>query len=373
MTKTFKIDSSIIHKILISIIMLNVWLTEMPKVGMIYTEFKNLVLGFIIICIVFEILLSKYTLKLLFLTLVMLSLGLFLYFKSNILWPFYLIYFICFSRNIKLKEYLSLIKKILMFIFCVNISIFSLQFILSPETLDVITSRGLLRYYINFESPNGAARALVCIVLIHFMNLNRKMSFYEVIVFSTLGFFFYYFTNSATVFAIVLIFLFDYLQENQSIKNLVAKLARWCIPLATLFSIFSVKFYPNYCLTFFDKIMTGRISLAQKSLEYYGYTLLGQPVNIPQWALTNDGSYQLLTCDNTYIYIIICLGSLLLLPLLLFSFYSIKKLDYKINIGIIIFSIFTLIYYDTFSPLCSFPLIAVAISKYENTLIVNNK
>lgn len=347
--------------------MINSWLTAMPKIGEIYINFKNIVLGLIVICIFLEIILSKYSIKFLFLTLILLGLAIFLYYNSNILWSFYLIYFICFSRNIKLKEYLLLIKKVLLFIFCVNVSIFFIQYILSPESLDVVTSRGLLRYYLYFDSPNGAGKALVCLVLIYFMCSNQKLTINKKIVFSLLSIIFYYFTNSAFIFSVLLIFLFDSLQENQIFKVFIAKITKWCIPLCAILSFFSVYFYPNYLTLIFDKITTGRISLSQKSLEYYGITLFGQYVDIPRWALLSDGSYQLLTCDNTYIYTMICSGSILLLLLIIFNFYFVKNLDYKINVAVLFFSILSLVYFDAFSPLCSFPLIAVAISKYDNS------
>lgn len=346
-----------IYKYIVLLILINTWFSEMPGLENLYFQIKPIVLALIVFCLFAEAILNKYNSYQIIVTTLLLSIGIFTYLRSDSLWPFYCMVMISFANNIEMKCFISLIKRFIGMMLVSNFIIFTIRYVFFPDSLEIITSRNLMRYDINFSSPNEAAKMLIIYVLLLFMSQKKNIPYKLWIGIFLIAIIFYHLTYSDSLICLAVIFLFDQLKKNKKIRSLTKILGRWCLPFGGFISIIMVSFHPNFITATINELSTGRVSLIKNCLEYYGVSLWGQSVALPGWKIMKDGTSKLLVCDNTYWNIIIHYGAIYILLLLILVVVVSKYLTYELSVSLIMFTFLALVYDSMLSPLSVFPLV----------------
>lgn len=348
------------YVILLHLIFFNEWITNMPGLSELYAGGKRLVLAAIVGFILCNIICNRYSKKRLLLFFALLCSTLYSYFRTHSIWMFYLVCLIFPADMVAPQRLIKNIVRIMRFILIANLIIFTIRFLFFYDGLAITTSRNMVRYDLNFSSAGAASRYFVLYVMAEMINSKGNIKRGVRLLHYLLAIVFFCFTRSEVAFFVFIVYLMIYLRKRRWMRKLIDYGMVLSLPVYTAFTIAAVKFYPSKIFRFFDRLMTGRINLEQRTLLHYGISTWGQFVELPRYIRGLDGKSYLLCLDNTIMSFICNYGWIYLIPILIFPFICRYYLNYYEKAAWCIYSIFFLMIDGGISPFCVFPFLLAA-------------
>lgn len=261
------------------------------------------VLGVAIICIC----LKKYTKKVLFFNIAILTFALVSYQISGNSDIFTSILLVMLARKLDIDDILKTMFNIRLAVF-ILVVLLSLIGILDAGTIAKSSAeKGALLGYGHANTFAGSAGILIFLMFA----INRykiKKSHYLIAIIA--DFLIFYFSRSRTSVMLISLLIAALFMRKifKNINNEILKTAKYVLPalLLIVFSLIVLRakgIAPRF-IDIADSVMNGRILLAWMNLRYYPITLLGQKVDIS--IIASKNAYYAL--DNGFVYILIHYG-----------------------------------------------------------------
>lgn len=279
-------------------------------------------------------------------------------------WMIYIFVISLFLADKDIKKIVKCIIYPSAIIFMVNCGCFFWNFIFNSDSLEYIVQYETdIRYFMNYNSPNGAGRILIFIVLGYLYILNRKVKMIENVIAVTITVLIYAFTRTdALILVPIILLLYNFKDKIECIIMLASKMAYWIEMIVSyLFIIFSST---NIAFVF-DTFLVGRMTFSLKVLGENGFSLLGQKIDLGYQYIESD-IYKL-TCDNGFYYIPIVYGGVYLIFMSLVVIYITKtKVDTSESICYLIYFLYMFIENRIFDFPSVFPLLLMIAHWSEN-------
>lgn len=278
-------------------------------------------------------------------------------------WLVYLFVILFFGEK---KSINKLIKCIIIpagLVFFINMFLFIYYYFADRTNLEFIVQYGdQIRYFMFYNSPNGAARNLIFLVLGYFYLKNDKTTIFNYIFILGITFIVYNFTKSDSlilIFAIIFLFAF---------KDKLEKQVRWIVK--RMYWIELALSYIVLCLTstrifmIIDTFLVGRLSHSMEVFRKYGFSIVGQSADLGYQYV--EDKFTKLICDNAFYYTPIKYGIIYLvfISVVVLSIRKFKLVNEE-NICILIYFLYMLIENRIFDFPVAFPFIILAIHWME--------
>lgn len=204
------------------------------------------------------------------------------------------------------------------------------------------------RYMLGFKWPTYGPAFLFFAVVDYFMILaKQKMPKILLVLVLTINYWFYYQTNTKSVFyelllLIILVFFFDRaISKSKLLKSKVVIIVPW---IAALISYFSAYLYDPFSpfMIALNRVFTNRLSYGNRALSLYGVSLFGQDVDWSALARTGSFATDNLAVDSSFLELMIRKGivfTFLILVLLSIVMYQQVQKQNQRNVLIICFII----------------------------------
>lgn len=355
-----RISHSRLYVILLYLIFFNEWFSNMPDISDLYAGIKNVILIIIAVLLLCNVLWDHYSKSEILLFFGLSCITLYSYRRSYVIWMFYLVNLVFMAGKIAPDKLIEDIVRIMKVILAANLVIFAVRFLLFYDSLAITTSRDMLRFDLNFSSGGAASRYLVLYVMAEVIDSKGKIARTRRLFHYFLAIAFFYFTRSEAAFFVFIIYLLIFLKNRIWMQKVIDLGTMFSLPVYTIFTIAAVRFYPSDFFLFFDKLMTGRIALEQRTLLHYEISTWGQFVELPRYVRNADGQFVFLCLDNTIMSFICNYGWIYLIPILIFPFVFRRYLNYYEKIAWCIYSVFFLMIDGGISPFCIFPFLLTA-------------
>lgn len=294
-------------------------------------------------------------------------------------WLIYFFSLVFFLRNKDIRKTIKMIVIISSIVFAITIILFLFQyyhghsgglefFIRSTDTMK--------RYYIYYSSPSGAAKDLIFITLgwVYLRKENWRGDLLIRLVLLLASFVVYFFTHSEAVFIVPSIFLLEWFEKTEYGLYALGLIRRGVLILCPLISFLFILLRGlgmDHPMPIMDGLLTGRLSLAYNSVRYNGITIFGNKVATGWQSIGYNTSYNV-TCDNGYIFCMVCYGLIYLIIFFYVVFStSTKKLTAREEIVFIVMGLYMFIENRFIDIPASIPLIIVFHSFLSNKRCVS--
>lgn len=218
-------------------------------------------------------------------------------------------------KNIDLRDLLKgtigiRVLGILFMVLCSCVGLFDMQ-----KTVDTATDFSTrVVYAMGFSKPNSMFYTVFLIILIILYLCYDKLNFWY-FLFSTLVCYAafrvtYCRTGTIVFFGMWALIVLDKLWKKKTIYKLIC----FQVPIFFLVSLFATLFYVKAVPLWYqiNRIFNGRIEISNNYYKAYGITLLPKPAQI-FWDMSAS------TVDNMYMYLFICCGAIVGLPVVYFA------------------------------------------------------
>ena len=348
--KSFSLRVDGLFYFMVGLIALHQGLSDSSFFNEMYAFLKNIVLFIIIVMAFIQGYALKKTLLIKrFILLLFIFLSIYSSFMIGNTWLLYLFIIIFFIPGKNINSIVKIITVIMTVIFFANCSIFLFNLLTGNiHGLEFIIRHGesIPRWFMYYNSPNGASRNLIFICLGWLYVNGRQIKEKYVFLMIITSVLIYILTLSDAVWIVPLICLFYRVLPKLTIGLYFLNKIRVAIfvfgfVMTGIYFMFSILGYAD-SMNFFDELLTGRLHLAYLAFMLNGFTLLGQEVKLGLQHVA--GQNVLLTCDNGYIFCLIGYGAVYLLYFLYVIFKITKRrMSVRDNIVLIVFGIYFLI------------------------------
>lgn len=356
-----KIDIGRAYEYLFVLMLVNNWWGDLQVFQGIYPFVKPIILGLSIILVIKVMIKKMYTIfEFMFAALIILV-GIYTSYITGSRWILYLVLLIVLSKKADRKRLVVITYRCMSIFLVISVFIFMIQYIGFPDMVKSISHDGMTKYSMTFIGANEAARYWIywvllkeCIATDTHMTLSEKI----LIVFGTL--FFYTFTRSDALLAVVIIVLLKYMKKNKKWEWIVKKFSGYTFLLIWGVSVLILKFQKTRLFILLNAICTGRLLLGISAFRMYGVTLAGRrPLEFYQWIDEGINGFRLVV-DNAYYMIMIQYGIIYLLLISFIFIRASKRCSYLENVCFIIYALFALAENVILSPTAIFPVIIAA-------------
>jgi hypothetical protein len=293
--------------------------------------------------------------------------------------------FVVGAKNINLRKLIK-VDMALKIMIVISIVTLSLTGIINNYT-EVRDGSEVLRYSLGFTHPNILASFVMVLILEWIYLIDRKKKFFEYIVVFLLILIVGKITDSRTSSIIMILSLFlsfilasdniikkMYLSIKKRIKreyileNLPIMIFLFCI----IISIFvSANYNPNNKFMFYlNKLISGRLYLANIFINKYGFSIIGQKVEFISTRMAREQNITAAVLDNAYVNLPLVYG---IIPMIIFCIGYIilmKKLaqekSYNLLICILMFIILGLMERNLMNLHYNFTILFLSTILYSN-------
>lgn len=344
--------SELMYILSLSVYLVNVMLdTTMFRI---YINYKlmtliNIIVSFIILLKI--IMFDKYSLNNFILILTLFIFSSLAYLESGYENLFYLPIFIIGAKNIEFrkicKTYL-VIGLLIVITSMIAVKLNIIEHIIYFRDDKIRYSFGSV-YATDFAARMFFLTATYCYIR------NQKLNIIDSILFIMLGIFIIYFCDarldSISIFMLSTLPFISNLINNKKIYigKVKRKLLILTIPIMAMISIVLTYVYnpDNLIFTYLNRVLSNRLKLGKRGIEEYGLSLFGQVVEMRGFGASNGQVEDYFFIDNSYLYIALRYGVVLLLIICiyysLFIKYRVDNKDLLLPIIIILIGINSMI------------------------------
>ena len=315
------------------------------------SDYRNIVIKivYVMLILIFIIQSKKYSIKSMIIVIVLSTILItsWIVSKSNTLIP--LLLFILASKNMEFKKIVNYswkLKTIFLFL------IIGLYFLGFTDNYYMYREDGTLRSSMGFSHPNAFGIYILSICCEYIYVRYPKLKFIEALSIIGLSFLVSNFSDSRTsqILLIILVLMVMFLNKRKIeiifANRFINKIVLSLFIIITIVSLgFAYNYNPNNEFMYkVNKIVSGRIRLANIFLDKYSVNLFGNDLEIVTTKQSKETGEQTQVLDNAYIKIILCYGVSTYLLFALGVYCNFKKaIDSKDYIFCIIFIIYLLL------------------------------
>lgn len=351
-----------IYYYLLVLLLVNNWLGDLRVFIGLYQLFKPVVLACVILAMMALIIKEKYSPLELVIAILLIIVGAYTSHVTGSKWTLYSMCLIAFAKNINIDKAIMIVYKCMSIFILIAVTIFLVQCVFLPGTLDVLNDGTYIKYGMTFIGANEAARYWIFWVMLYvYTNMERRTSILLKIVIALTTILFYVCTLSDTLLIVIALLMMKYLRKWKWINYFVRKCAAYSFGVISCCCIFILKIQDTQLFKLIDKFSTGRFSLAVLGVNEYGLSIIGQQgLNFYGWVPAGENFSRRLVIDTAYYMIMIQYGIFYIILFSVLFYKSRKRLDYKSACCVIAYAVYAVAANTILSPTAIFPVIIAA-------------